>query len=189
MELAALAYQTSNSLCFVHGRYYVEIVAAGGGQAMLRAMQAYRDRFVASVAGGAGPATDDAALFPPSGLRAGSLSRAAAEDFGVKGFEGAFLAAYDVDGVTVMAFLHRCPSAEAAAQAAAAYRDTFRSFGAQVQPAPAELPGGSVITILDTTKIVFSRGPFVAGVHESPQRDAAMKVARALYDALAEVHP
>ena len=128
-------------------------------------------------------------LFPPQGLRAGSISRAGAEDFGVKGFEGVFLAAYEVDGKTVTAFLVRQPSAEAATQAAAAYRESFRSFGATIQPAPAEIPGGSVITLLDTTKIVFARGSFVAGVHESPTRPAAVKVAQELYGALAEAHP
>ena len=35
-ELAALAYQTSNSLYFVHGRYYVEIVAGSGYETILR---------------------------------------------------------------------------------------------------------------------------------------------------------
>jgi hypothetical protein len=186
-ELAALAYETSGSLYFVHGRYYVEIVAAAGSEPLRRAMRQYREKFIASVRGGAGPATADAELFPKRHLRAGSISRASAADFGVEGFEGAFLAAYEANGATVMAFLHRCPSPDAAAQSAAAYREAFRSFGARVQPAPAELSGGSVLTILDTTKIIFSRGPFVAGVHESPDRDAAVKVARELYDALAEV--
>ncbi len=186
VELAPLAYQTANSLCFVHGRYYVEVLSGTGGEAMQGALRACREKFIASVEGGTGPAIDDAALFPPHGLRAGSISRAAAEDFGVPGFEGAFLAAYEVDGVTVMAFLVRRPSPEAAAQAAGAYREALGSFGASIEPAPAELPGGSVITILDTTKVVFARGPFVAGVHESPNRPAAVTVARQLYEALAE---
>ena len=43
-----------------------------------------------------------------------------------------------------------------------------------------------MITILDTTKIVFAAGPFVAGVHESPDRQAARTVARELYGALVE---
>lgn len=188
-EMAALAYQTSSSLCFVHGRYYVEIVSGSENETILRAQREYRENFTASVAGGAGPATGDAALFPSGGLRAESIWRAGPADFGVKGFEGAFLATYQADGATVIAFLARRAGREAAAQAAEAYRQSFRSFGAMIEPAPAEIPGGSVITMLDTTKVVFSCGPFVAGVHESPNRPAAQKVAAALYAALAEADP
>jgi hypothetical protein len=43
-----------------------------------------------------------------------------------------------------------------------------------------------LIKVLDTYKIVFSHGAFVAGVHESPQRQAAEKVAAALARKLAE---
>ncbi|MCJ7544296.1 MAG: hypothetical protein MUP47_06980 [Phycisphaerae bacterium] len=188
-ELTALTYQTSSSLHFVHGRYYVEIVTGSGSETILRAEREYRQKFIASVPGGPGPATQDAGLFPAGGLQAGSIWRAGAEDFGVKGFEGTFLATFQVHGTTVIAFLARRPSPEAAAQAAAAYRESFRSFGATIELAPAEVPGGSVITMLGTTKLVFSCGPFVAGVHESPNRPAAQKVAAALYAALAEAHP
>lgn len=185
-ELAELAYQTANSLHFVHGRYYVEIVAEGGDEAILRAMREYRQKFVAQAGGGAGPDTRDMALFPREGLRAGSISRASAEDIRFEGFGGVFLATYSVDGVTVIAFLARGRDPEAARQAAASYCAGLRMFAKGIEPTPAEIPGGSVAAILDTTKIVFPCGPFVAGVHESPNRDAAIQVARRLYDALAE---
>ncbi|MGA2265701.1 MAG: DUF6599 family protein [Phycisphaerae bacterium] len=186
-EFAERAYQTSNAMYFAHGKYYVEIVAGTGGEALVQAMQEYRQNFISSVAGKATSEINSImALFPTEDLQPGSISRSGEDDFGIEGFQNAFLAVYRVDGTNVTAFLNRLASAKEAADAAAAYRNSFQSFGGQVEPAGADIPNGSVITVLNTTKIVFAVGPFVAGVHESPQRAAAEKVAARLAKKLSE---
>jgi hypothetical protein len=188
-ELTELAYQTPNSLHFAHGRYYVEILASADTEPIRQAMREYRDHFLLAVEGGSGTAAKDMALFPSQDLRAGSISRSGEDDFGIKGFQNVFLAVYRIDGVDVTAFLHRCASPKEASDLAAAYRDSFgkKSFGGQVTPTGQDIPGGFLIKVLDTYKIVFSRGPFVAGVHESPQRQAAEKVAASLARKLSEM--
>ncbi len=190
-ELGELAYQTPNSLHFAHGKYYVEILAATDAEPIRQAMREYRNHFIASVEGGSGSAARDMALFPSQDLRAGSISRSGADDFGIEGFQNVFLAMYRIDEVDVTAFLHRCSSPNEAADLAAAYRDSFGSFdkksiGGQVTPTGPDIPGGTMIKVLDTYKIVFSRGSFVAGVHESSQHPPAEKVAALLARKLAE---
>jgi hypothetical protein len=185
-ELSELAYQTANSLHFAHGKYYVEIVAGAPSESIRQAMGDWRERFTAYVQGGSGTIAQDIALFPTGHLRPGSISRSGEDDFGIEGFEGVLLAVYTVGGVDVTAFLSRRESAAEAAKLAEAYADTYRPFGGQVAPTGAEIPGGSLITVLDTTKIVFARGRFVAGVHESPSRPAAEKVAALLDRKLSE---
>jgi len=184
-ELGELAYQTANSLHFAHGKYYVEIVAASPGEQISRAMREYRQRFSSAVAGSEKLARE-ISLFPTQHLRAGSISRCGEDDFGIKGFAGVYLAVYEVDGTDVTAFLSRRVSAKEAADMATAYMDFFRPFGAKLEATGADIPGGSMIVLLDTYKIVFSRGRFVAGVHESTSRQAAEKVAAVLSGTLAE---
>ncbi len=186
-KIGELAYRTSNALYFVHGKYYVEIVAASDSEGVARAMSDYRERFISAVAVGDEAAAEEPALFPRQLLRAGSISRSGADDFGIAGFDGVYTAVYDVGGVGVTAFISRRASPAEASELAKAYADYYRPFGAEVEPT-SRIANGSVVAVLDTYKIVFSRGATLAGVHESTDRQAAEKVAEMLYDALGEAH-
>jgi hypothetical protein len=49
------------------------------------------------------------------------------------------------------------------------------------------VPGGAVVAILDMYEVVFAEGPFLAGVHEAPDRDKAVMLAKELAAKLKEV--
>ena len=175
-ELGDMAYATPNSLYFDQGKYYVEIVAAATTDRLRAAMRQYWQKFAAAVDVGKSRLSSELALFPTDGLRQGSISRSDPGEFGIEGFDNVYTAVYSVDGVEVTAFLSRRQSAEEATRLASAYQKLFEQFGGKSRPAGDDIPGGVAIEILGTHKIVFARGTVVAGVHESPSREAAHKV-------------
>ncbi|MFA6135437.1 MAG: DUF6599 family protein [Phycisphaerae bacterium] len=188
-EVADLAYRTPNSLHFVHGKYYVEIVAAQADPAVDAAMEGYWKKFVADVAAGKGGPVAEVSLFPAQGLRAGSVMRTTVEDFGIEGFDNVFTALYDVDGVQVTAFLSRRGSDKEAGDLAAAYGRYFVSFGGKASATGEPLPGATIVEMDGIYKVVLARGRFVLGTHESSDRAAAWKVAILLNEKLSKEKP
>ena len=110
-------------------------------------------------------------------------------EFGIEGFDNVYTAVYLVDGTEVTAFLSRRHSEREAARLALPTRSTSSNLAARVRTAGDDIPGGAAIEILGTYKVVFARGPFVAGVHESANKDAAHKIGLLLSQRLSEVHP
>jgi hypothetical protein len=56
-----------------------------------------------------------------------------------------------------------------------------------VQASNDPVPGAAVVAILDMYEVVFAEGSFLAGVHEAPDRDKAVALAKELAAKLKEV--
>jgi hypothetical protein len=188
-DVGELAYETKNSLHFAHGKYYVEIVASAPSDAILTAMEEYRQNFIAKTAGAKTGPMGELAMFPPEGLQQGSISRSTSDEFGIEGFDNIYTAVYEVEGVEVTAFLSPRPTAKEAEGMAATYAKYFEPFGGKAAPAGGDLPGAAVVELMGTYKVVLSGGRWVGGVHESTSRSAALKVAAMLTRRLSEVKP
>jgi hypothetical protein len=55
-------------------------------------------------------------------------------------------------------------------------QQTLMSYGAATVDGPPSLDGATVMQFFDTYEIVFSRGPYLAGVHEADSLEAARQV-------------
>jgi hypothetical protein len=192
-DLAEMAYKTPNSLHFACGDYYVEMIAAGGGKKMLSAMEAYWRKFTADVsaaspaspAGAAVATVDVTGLFPQEGLVKGSAAKAAADEFGIEGFDDVYTATYNIDGTAATAFIARKANEKEAAATADGYRRYFDRFGGK-DSAIESMPAAKLIDVMDVYKVVLTSGRYVAGVHETADKAAAIKLARAIQRRLAE---
>ena len=121
-------YWAGNQLCLVHGRYYLEFVAADEREPTLQAASELARAFVAGtvVASHANVAKDEA-LFPADGMVAGSVMLLSADVFGFDQLNNVYVARYRDGKDDLMLFLSRRASPAAATQLAVATRGFFRT--------------------------------------------------------------
>jgi hypothetical protein len=186
LDFAEFAYRAENALFFVHGPYYLEMIASGTDDRLRTSMDALAREFIRSrpVAQATIAERD---LFPKPGLVATSISLIPADAFGVADLDRVFTATYAIAGSEMTAFLSRRVDSQAAAALAGAYVDFLKTYGGEVKASDEPVPGGAVVAILDMYEVVFAEGPFLAGVHEAPDRDKAVALAKELAAKLKEV--
>jgi len=186
LDLAEFAYRAENAFFFVHGPFYVELVASGTEDRLRTSMDALARAFIISrpVAKAAIVERD---LFPKTGLVETSISLISADAFGVADLDRVFTATYSIAGTEMTAFLSRRSDPQEAASLAGGYVDFLKAYGGEVKASDEAAPGGAVVAILDMYEVVFAEGPFLAGVHEAPDRDKAVMLAKELAAKLKEV--
>ncbi len=170
LDFAEFAYRAENALFLAHGSFYLELIASSREPKLLESMEALARGFMARrpAAGAAG-----IRLIPT-------------DAFGVSGLDRVFAATYTADGGEMTAFLSRRANAQEAADLAQSYVAFLKAYGGEASPAGAPADGATVIAILDMIEVVFSQGPFLAGVHEAPDREKALSLAGRLAEKLKE---
>lgn len=184
-------YRAGNQLCLVHGRYYLEFVAADEREPTLQAAGELARAFVAGtvVASHANVAKDEA-LFPADGMVAGSVMLLSADVFGFDQLNNVYVARYREGKDDVTLFLSRRASPAAAAQLAVATRGFFvTDCGGKETPAPVAPHGAVIVDSGGTFDGVFVSGALVAGVHQAPSRDAVERWMQRLEERLKTVQP
>jgi hypothetical protein len=185
LELAEFAYRAENAVFFVHGQFYLELIASGTDDRLDVSMEALGRAFISSRPA-AQAAISERDLFPPRGLAAAGISLIPSDAFGFAGLDRVFAAAYTLDGTEMTAFLSRRADPQAAAALAGAYVDFLKTYGGEVKASDDPVPGAAIVAVLDMYEIVFAQGPFLAGVHEAPDRDQALMLAKELAAKLKE---
>lgn len=186
MDFAEFAYRAENALFFVHGPYYLEIIASGTEDRLQTSMDALARAFIQSrpVAQATIAERD---LFPKPGLVETSISLIPADAFGLAGLDRVFTATYQTPaGAEMTAFLSRRADPREAEGLAGAFVDFIKAYGGEVQASDEPVPGAAVVAILDMVEVVFAEGPFLAGVHEAPDREHAVRLAQELAAKLKE---
>jgi len=178
------AYRTENALFMVHGRFYLELIGTDTDVTLSQSMGTLARLFVEAHAGVSIARAPGADLFPAEGLDAGTRQLITANAFGYEALDHLYAAEYLIGGIRVTAFVSDRQTPEAASALAGTYRQTLLSYGATIvdtQPSPAE---ATVLQFFDTYEIIFSRGRYLAGVHEAADLKSADRVARLLADHL-----
>jgi hypothetical protein len=180
--LAKNAALTENALFLTSGRDYLEVIADRADAKP--ALEALAKTVLAGIAPAKGPAAAAAAadiqpqdLLPKAGLKADSVRLAVADAFGCQGLTNMYTAEYEA-GATV--FLSRRKDAAEAQAQAALYRKFLTDNGYAAQDAAGAPVGAAVLTMEGSVEILFTRGRALAGVHDAPDRAAALKAAAAL---------
>jgi hypothetical protein len=167
------AYRTENALFMTRANFYLELIGTDVSAGLQQAMGLLARRFAEAhgdVATAGAPGVD---LFPAEGFQADSLQLIAANAFGYEQLDRVYASEYLTGGSRLTAFVSDRQSAEAASALADAYRQTLLSYGAAPVDAPPPADGAAVIQFFDTYEIVFSRGRYLAGVHEAGSLEAA----------------
>ena len=183
LDLTQYAYRTSNALFLVYGSFYIEIIASEATNRAYNLMKLLAENFIRNTASQT-VILPEKNLFPAQGLVADSISLISADAFGFDRLNQIYTAEYEIDHERLMAFLSRRQETRAAQDLASAYQKFLETFGGQ--PIDADLPikDAKLVEILETYEVIFSYGPFFAGVREADNKELAIHLALQLYDKL-----
>jgi hypothetical protein len=181
LDVAPYAYQTPNALFFVHGPFYVEVVASDISETITQPMLAFAETFIADH-----PiqtqTIGEKELFPEEGLIQTSISLVSADAFGYERFDQIFTATYKLQDSEFVAYYSRRKTPREAEELASSYRDFLIAFGGKTAESDLAIKTAKMIYILDTYEIVFSHGPFLAGVREAADQATAQELAMQLFN-------
>ncbi len=192
LDLAEHAYRSGHYLFLAQGPYYQELVAAGDSPALAAAMARLAAGFFAAhaprEAAGAAP-SDGRRAFPSAGADPAGPTLLARDAFGCQALDQVLALAYRREGGEATAFLSRRVDPGEAAALAGAYRKFLASVGGGELPAPGAPEGATLHDLLGAYEVVFTRGAFLAGVHEAPDQATALALAAELARGLAGERP
>ena len=185
LDTGDFAYRTENALYFVHGSYYVEIVASVAQERMAELILSFGDNFIGKTTAGS-EAINEFILFPTKHLNKASISLLPSDAFGFQQFDSIFTAQYEVGDTELTAFLSQRKSPAEAVRLVESYTSFLLEFGGTELQSTLNIPGAKLVEIMDTFELVFSRGSILAGVHGAENRKAAEELALMLNQSLAE---
>lgn len=178
------AYRTANALYLVHGKYYVELVGSAESDELFRAMAEVTRKIRANLTIDHDAEIAELVLFPEDDFVAGSVKLYLINAFGSEGLTDTFTARYKLDDQTVAAFLSRRSNPQEAQTVAKGYYKFLINNGATPAQTARKILEGKIVDFYGTTEIVFDIGPFVAGIHEAENQQAAEQLAERLFNKL-----
>jgi hypothetical protein len=184
LEVTAHAYLAGNGLFFVHGPFYVEIIAAEASPEVHKGMERLAEAFIASH----DAKTEDLAelrLFPDEQRMAGGIKLTARSAFGIEGLDGIFTADYAADQARALGFVSRRASAAEAESLSARFHAFWIEFGAEAVAAPAVLRNARIALILDNYEMALVQGTYLIGVHEATDLEFGLALIKKLQGRIA----
>ncbi len=179
-------YRTSNGLYFVHGNFYVELIGSTESTALDKAMAEIAVKFASQIAVDNEKITEFA-LFPEEDCVQGSFKLYLANAFGFDAFTDIFTCRYKLGDETITMFLSKHPDPQEARTTAESYYKFLIENDAVDKPTANKTLkdiGAKVLDYYDTTEIIFAIGPFLGGIHEAENQNAAEELATRLLDKL-----
>jgi hypothetical protein len=185
LDLAQNAYRTANALFLTHGPYYVEIIASKTSDDVLKPLKTMAETFVKNTPVKTAKMSEKE-IFPEAGRMKDSVALIASDAFGYEAFDNIYTAEYESEGQSLMAYLSHRKTTEEAKQMASDYAAFLLAFGGKVIQSNLPMEGAQIIEVLDTYEIVFSKGPYLAGVREAASAGQAETLAKSLYERIKE---
>ena len=186
LDITPHSYRTPNALFFVHGSYYVEIIASEASERVVQPMNMLAARYIRNTRTETA-VINEMKLFPQQDLVADSIALISSDAFGYEGLNKVYTAEYELDGNGLMAYFSRRQTGEDAEKLSSAYQDFLVNFGGQAIEIQLPVKNAQLVEILDTYEIIFFYGAYVAGVREAVTIDQAKKLVLRLYDRIKEV--
>ena len=181
LDLAQYAYRSPNAVFMTHGQYYLEFIASEASNQILQSMELLAATFIGNT-----PAETvtiaEQDLFPEPNLVSGSIALIATDAFGYERLDQVYTAEYRLNDEPAMAYLSRRRAPDEAQELAAAYAKFLIDFGGENIERQMPIDNARMIEILDTYEIIFSHGPFLAGVREAASPDRAAQLAIQLFN-------
>jgi hypothetical protein len=185
LNLTQYAYRSPNAIFLVHGRYYIELIASEASDRVRSPLLMLATTFIRNTPAETIQMTEQD-LFPPQDLVAGSITLISADAFGYERLDQVYTAEYRLNDESLMAYLSRRQTPGQAEELAAAYGQFLLNFGGRTIEQQLPFKNALFFEIMDTYEIIFSCGPFVAGVREATTRDQAVKLAIQLFNKVKE---
>ena len=185
LDLVQYAYRTQNALFLVHGPFYIEIIASQATDRAFGPMGMLAENFIRNTRTKT-VTIQERDLFPVPGLVADSISLISSDAFGFDRLNQIYTAEYEIEEGRIMAFLSRRQDTREAQELASAYHKFLVTFGGQNIDTALPIEKAQLVEILESYEVIFSCGPFIAGVREAEDKNQAMILAIRLYNKLKE---
>jgi hypothetical protein len=179
-----LAYKSSNALYFVHGQYYIEIVGSSESGELFKAIEEVTRKIQANLVIGPDKDIAELAFFPPENLVSDSFKLYVASAFGCDKLNNIFTAKYKLGEEIITAFISKRADSKEAEAIAESYRSFLIENGAIIKNTNNKTLVGKVMDFYGKTEIIFTVGPFFAGIHEAESQEPAEKIAEILINKL-----
>ncbi|MBW2706575.1 MAG: hypothetical protein JRD84_09745, partial [Deltaproteobacteria bacterium] len=180
LDFTQYAYRSPNAVFLIHGQYYIELIASQASGEMIQAMELLAVAFMRNTQTETITIAEQD-LFPKQNLIADSIALIAADAFGYEQLDQIYTAEYRLNEEPIMAYLSRRQAPHAAQELAASYGKFLLNFGAQKIAQQLPIKKAQMIEILDTYEVIFTHGPFLAGVREAASKEQAEDLAIRLY--------
>ncbi len=180
LDFTRYAYRSPNAVFLVHGQYYIELIASQASSRGIQSMEMLAVTFIRNTRTETITIAEQD-LFPKQDLIADSISLIAADAFGFEQLNQIYTAGYRLNDEPLMAYLSRRRAHREAEELAASYGKFLMNFGGQKLEQQLPIKNAQMIEILDTYEIIFSYGPFLAGVREADDRAQAEELALRLH--------
>ena len=180
LDFTQYAYRSPNAVFLVHGQYYIELIASQASGEMIQAMELLAVTFMRNTQTETITLTEQD-LFPKQDLIADSIALIAADAFGYEQLDQVYTAEYRLNEESIMAYLSRRRAPHDAQELAVSYGKFLLNFGGKKIAQQLPIKNAQMIEILDTYEVIFSDGPFLAGVREAASKEQAEALAIRLY--------
>ncbi|MGD2269353.1 MAG: hypothetical protein PVI06_03055 [Desulfobacterales bacterium] len=184
--LGKFSYRTPNALYWIHGPYYVEIIGARPSEENTRGMQHFAEAFIQNIKVET-KSMAERELFPTKGLEKNNIMLIPTDAFGYEGFDRVYTAGYKIGDAELSAFISQRQTAAQAQQLASNYHQFLMAFGGENRGTNASIENARIVMILDTYEVIFSQGPYVAGVREAAEIAQAIDLALKLKERIEAV--
>lgn len=185
LQLTSYIYKTENAVFFVHGNYYIEITSSAVSDSLMDSMRSFSSDFIKNRTVREKTITE-IALFPPENLDLNSIVLLPSNVFGFDRLNRVFAADYKTEKGKIKAFLSRRKNKAEAAGLAKSYSDFLISLGGKQIKSEPKTDNIEIIEIMDAYELIFSNGPFIAGIHSAEDLNGAKKIVSALNKKLGE---
>ncbi|HOW97608.1 MAG TPA: hypothetical protein P5567_02210 [Kiritimatiellia bacterium] len=187
-DFTRYAYLAENALFFCHGSYYLEIIAGTAAASAREALRKAAAQVMADLP--AEPADlPELARLPEAHRLAGHPRLYRTDGLGFAPLTDLFVADYQIGEFQLSGFVCARGSEAEAAKLAQAYQQFIMDDGAMLLPPIPELPDARVLDFYGTWQVLFTRGPYFAGVHQAGDRLSAEQLALLLDRQLSEAAP
>jgi hypothetical protein len=182
------AYSTENAVFFVHGKYYIEIIAAVEDEAVVQDMILMAKNFMDKFRGGT-VELPELEYLPADNLDPESISLILNNGFGFKDFDNIFTGSYRLEGHRILAFVSLRETAEEAESLAIAYDNFLSEFIGQERLGPEreQIPGVKIADLFGEYEIFFVKGNVLAGIHAASDKAIGEEIAFQLYTRISEL--
>jgi len=185
LQLTSFIYKTENAIFFVHGNYYIEITSSEVSGSLMDSMLSFSGDFIKNQKMQE-RTIPEIELFPLENLDSNSIILLTSNVFGFDRLSMVFAADYKTQTGKIKAFLSRRKNQKEAKDLVKSYSDFLVSLGGKAikpEPKPENI---EIIEIMDAYELIFTNGPFLAGIHSTEDLNGAKKIVSALNKKLGE---
>jgi hypothetical protein len=182
-SFAEFAYSAKNALFWVHGPYYIEIIASDVSDNTLPHLLALAESFnsqnpisVESI--------EEIGFFPKENIVEHGITFIPANAFGFEGLDRVFSARYRFDNEEFTAFISRRNSHEEAAEKAEEFVQFLITYGGMEVSSDSNDMNAQMVEFFGTFDAVLTVGPYLTGVHEASSPEIATKMVQLIHEKL-----